>query len=274
MLDESLRRYLRGPKPEDNKYTRGVLGVVTGSEEFPGAAVLGVGAAARSGVGMIRYLGPTQASELVLSAYPEVVLGAGRVDAWLLGSGVSASASSQIEHIRQAVLDQRPKVIDAGALGVIDWDAVTPGTCILTPHAGELARLLDSFSKHAELDYEAVSLAAAITQQVVLLKGNTTLIASPSGEVVAVGPNPSVLATAGTGDVLAGIIGALLASNSVAMSEEQSTPVNFSLLDLPAIAELGVEIHSEAGRRAVSNGSVVAHDLIPQVAKVVSEWQS
>jgi hydroxyethylthiazole kinase-like uncharacterized protein yjeF len=222
---------------------------------------------------MIRYVGPAQASELVLSAYPEIVLGEGRVDAWLLGSGVSANAASQIEHVRHAVLDDRPKVIDAGALTVIDWDAVAPGTCILTPHAGELARLLDSFSKHVELDYEAVGLAAAITQQVVLLKGNTTLIASPSGKVVSVGPNPTVLATAGTGDVLAGILGALLASNSGA-STSQAEHAELSLFDLTAIAELGVEIHSEAGRRASSEGTVVAHDLIPQVAKVVSEWQS
>lgn len=263
MLDESLRGYLRSPGPNDNKYTRGVLGVVTGSSEFPGAAVLSVGAAARTGVGMIRYSGPPEASELVLGAYPEVVLGQGEVDAWLLGCGVSAQAVAQIEIIRAAAIGGAPKVIDAGALSVIDWSTVAPMSCILTPHAGELARLLDSFSQHSDLDYEAVVKAASLTNQVVLLKGNTTLIASPDAGVTAIGPNPPALATAGTGDVLAGIIAALLALNARDTED----------LDLVSLAALGVEIHSEAARRASANGTIVAHDLIPEIALVVSEWQ-
>lgn len=264
MLDASLRKYLRSPNAQDNKYTRGVMGAVIVSDDFPGAAILGVGAAARTGVGMIRYVGPPQVAQLVLASYPEVVIGSGHVDAWLLGSGVSVRSEAQAAAIREASRSSVAKVLDAGALQIVDWSEIEPGTCILTPHAGELARLLDSFSRHLELDYEAVALAARLTNQVVLLKGNTTLIATPDGQVLAVGPNPTVLATAGTGDVLAGIIGALLAANATNSSEH----------DLAPIAALAVEIHSEAARRASANGTVVAHDLIAQIAQVVSAWQS
>ena len=212
---------------------------------------------------MIRYVGPRQVSDLVSTTYPEVVLGVGKVDAWVLGSGVSMQADAQIEVIREAVQSPVAKVLDAGALQCVDWNTVPARTCILTPHAGELARLLDSFSQHLDLDYEAVARAAFLTNQVVLLKGSTTLIASPDGNVIAVGPNPSVLATAGTGDVLAGILGALLAANTIPNEE----------VNLVEIAVLAVEIHSEAARRSSANGTVVAHDLISQIALVVSEWQ-
>jgi len=255
-----LTHLLRSPSVEDNKYTRGVVGFVTGSEAYPGAALLGVSAAARTGIGMIRYVGPESVSKLVIESRPECVLGTGKVDAWVVGSGISGDDSEQVENLRSALSDDKPKVIDAGALTIVDYTKLSPLCAILTPHAGELARLLDSFGRHFELDYEAVQAAAAMTRQIVILKGNTSLIAHPNGEVIAVGPNSTALATAGTGDVLAGVIGAILAANPLA--------------DLVEVAELAILIHSDAARRASVSGPVVAMDVVDALRSVVQDWRN
>ena len=260
MIPERLSYLLHEPQSGDDKYSRGVLGFVTGSERFPGAAVLGGTAAMRTGVGMVRHVAPTSVTNLLLEARPEVVAGFGRAQAWVLGSGVPVDDEVQIANIREAASQSGPLIIDAGALELVDYSTLEPQTCILTPHAGELARLLDHFGKHLDLDYEAVVAAAAITNQVVMLKGNTTLIADPLGEVRAVGPNSTALATAGTGDVLAGILGALLAANAEG---------ELYLLD---VAELAVLIHSEAATRAADAGPVVALDVAEQVRTVVRDW--
>jgi hydroxyethylthiazole kinase-like uncharacterized protein yjeF len=260
MIPERLSYLLHEPQTGDDKYSRGVVGFVTGSERFPGAAVLGVTAAMRTGVGMVRHVAPASVTNLLLEVRPEVVAGFGRAQAWVLGSGVPVDDELQIANILEAAAQKYPLVIDAGALELVDYSTLDPQTCILTPHAGELARLLDHFGKHLDLDYEAVVAAAAITNQVVMLKGNTTLIADPLGEVRAVGPNSTALATAGTGDVLAGILGALLAANAA------SEP---NLLD---VAQLAVNIHSEAATRAAEAGPVVALDVAEQVRAVVRDW--
>lgn len=260
MIPERLSYLLHEPQTDDDKYSRGVVGFVTGSERFPGAAVLGVTAAMRTGVGMVRHVAPASVTNLLLEVRPEVVAGFGRAQAWVLGSGVPVDDEVQVANILEAAAQACPLVIDAGALELVDYSTLDPQTCILTPHAGELARLLDRYGKHLELDYEAVVAAAAITNQVVMLKGNTTLIADPLGDVRAVGPNSTALASAGTGDVLAGILGALLAANAT------SEP---NLLD---VAELAVNIHSEAATRAAEAGPVVALDVAEQVRAVVRDW--
>ena len=260
MIPERLSYLLHEPQTGDDKYSRGVVGFVTGSGRFPGAAVLGVTAAMRTGVGMVRHVAPASVTNLLLEVRPEVVTGFGRAQAWVLGSGVPVDDEVQAAHILEAAAQPCPLVIDAGALELVDYLDLASQTCILTPHAGELARLLDRFGKHLDLDYEAVVAAAAITNQVVMLKGNTTLIAYPLGEVRAVGPNSTALASAGTGDVLAGILGALLAANAT------SEP---NLLD---VAELAVNIHSEAATRAAEAGPVVALDVAEQVRAVVRDW--
>ncbi|MEY3663570.1 MAG: hypothetical protein RI919_1086 [Actinomycetota bacterium] len=260
MVAEHLSYLLHQPQSGDDKYSRGVVGFVTGSERFPGAAILGVTAAMRTGVGMVRHVAATTVTKLLLEVRPEVVAGFGRAQAWVLGSGVPVDDELQVANILEAASQNCPLVIDAGALEVVDYSSLAPQTCILTPHAGELARLLDRFGKHFDLDYEAVVAAAAITNQVVMLKGNTTLIADPHGEVRAVGPNSPALATAGTGDVLAGILGSLLATNADGETD---------LLD---IAELAVHIHSEAAMRAAEAGPVVALDVAEQVRTVIRDW--
>ena len=261
MLPNRLQKYLKTPLEGDDKYSRGVVGFITGSTAYPGAALLGVTAAIRTGIGMVRYLGPDDMQKLVLEARPEVVVQPGRVSAWVIGSGVSAAES---ERFQSAFTDDRPKIIDAGALEVFEQ---LGGPAILTPHAGEAAALVSRLDvpidrKTVEGDPETVALRLAVlTGQTICLKGNITIIANPHGEVVSVGPNPADLATAGTGDVLAGIMGALLAAYSN----------DFDALD---IAQTAVMIHSEAARRLAAEGPIAALELADAVRHVVADWRN
>ena len=262
MLPNRLQKYLRKPETHDDKYSRGVVGFITGSQNYPGAALLGVTAAIRTGIGMVRYLGPESVEKLILEARPEVVCEPGRVSAWVLGSGVPAQDA---ERLNDAFADENPKIIDAGALEVCDF-ATLKGVAILTPHAGEAAALvsrIDAPIDRAGVEAEPEIVArqiALLTGQTVCLKGNITVIANPNFETVSVGPNPADLATAGTGDVLAGIMGALLAANHD----------DFDPLD---IAQTAVLIHAEAARRLAVKGPIAALDLADEVRHVVADWR-
>ena len=126
------------PRPDagSDKYSRGVLGVLAGSPGFPGAAVLCVGAAVRAGVGMVRYLGPEPVARAVLARWPEAVPAQGRVQAWAVGPGLVDADDAAAE-----LLDRpEPAVVDAGALA--GFRAHREAPTLLTPHAGELGRLL------------------------------------------------------------------------------------------------------------------------------------
>ncbi|ERK71953.1 hypothetical protein N136_01677, partial [Leifsonia aquatica ATCC 14665] len=143
------------PGEASDKYSRGVLGVVTGSDRYPGAAVLGVEAAARTGVGMIRYLGAPRPAEEVLRRRPEAVSAGGRVQGWLIGSGMDASArpSDDLLRLKAALADGTPLVVDAGALDLVR-SAVGP--VVVTPHYRELAGML---AAQADDDSDAVTAA-------------------------------------------------------------------------------------------------------------------
>lgn len=263
MLPNRLQKYLRLPDVGDDKYSRGVVGFITGSDEYPGAALLGVNAAMRTGIGMIRFFGPISVEKLILENRPEVVCEPGRVSAWVLGSGTTAKDEPRF---KVAFGDSNPKVIDAGALEFCDYETLK-GSAILTPHAGEAAKLISRFDApidragvEAEPEVVARQLAM-LTGQTVCLKGSVTVIANSDFETVSVGPNPADLATAGTGDVLAGIMGALLAANAD----------DFDPLD---IAQTAVLIHAEAARRLAISGPIAAMELADEVRSVVAEWRS
>ncbi|MEO8529244.1 MAG: ADP/ATP-dependent (S)-NAD(P)H-hydrate dehydratase [Pseudolysinimonas sp.] len=247
------------PADGDDKYSRGVVGFVTGSPRYPGAAVLGVEAALHVGVGMVRYLGPGRATRLVLQRRPEVVTVEGRVQAWVLGSGwdpvVRRDELSNMV-LEPALADTVPKVLDAGALDL--WGQVG-GPVVLTPHAGELARLLDVTRDDIVEDREAaVRKAAADFGAVVLLKGAETLVASPDGAILRVRNATPWLATAGAGDALAGILGSLLATHSDAT-------------DLAPFAAAAAWIHGEAARRASAGGPFTILDLCAALPAVVAD---
>jgi hydroxyethylthiazole kinase-like uncharacterized protein yjeF len=246
------------PGDDDDKYSRGVVGFVTGSARYPGAAVLGVEAALRTGVGMVRYLGPGRATRLVLQRRPEAVTTDGRVQAWVLGSGQDPAERDELTRIQleTAVRQDVPVVLDAGALDV--WPHVA-GPRLLTPHAGELARLLDVSRDDVLTDRDGAALRAAeITGSTVLLKGSESLVASPGGALLRVRNATPWLATAGTGDALAGILGALLTTN-------QAAP------DHARLAASAAWIHGEAARRASGGGPFTVLDLCAELPGVVRD---
>lgn len=201
-----LAALLRAPKPDAHKYTRGVVGLRTGSPGYPGAAVLSVAGANCGLAGMIRYDGGAAAD--VRAAHPEVVVGPGRVQAWVVGSGGGPEAHLDLDSVRGAGV---PIVVDADALAHLDGPPDVPA--VLTPHAGELAGMLAVSRTEIEArPLEHVREAADRFGSVVLLKGRRTLVAEPLGRVCVNTTGTPWLATAGSGDVLAGLIGALLAT--------------------------------------------------------------
>lgn len=204
-----VARWWPWPTPYADKYSRGVLGVDTGSERFPGAAVLSVTGAVHSGAGMVRFTGPQRPAKLMMMRLPSVTLGHGTVNAWLAGCGWGSEASP--ERLAPIIEAGLPAVIDAEALAQLP-DTV-PNDWLLTPHAGELAMLL-GVSRAAVVDDPIGSARAAARrwQATVLLKGSTQYIADPSGVVTLAVPGPAWTAQAGSGDVLAGICGTLLAA--------------------------------------------------------------
>jgi hydroxyethylthiazole kinase-like uncharacterized protein yjeF len=257
------------PARTDHKYTRGVLGVVAGSDTYPGAAVLAALGAVRAGVGIVRYIGPPRVTDHVLMAVPEAVPGLGRVQAWLLGSGVESDAE-QDSAISQALDSGLPCVVDAGALEecvrsrAAGSRPVGADGILLTPHAGELARMLEMLGhgvKRSEVEdrpmFHALWLARE-AEATVLLKGSTTLIADPAGRLSSQDDGPSWLATAGSGDVLAGIAGALMASGVGAM-------------DAGAMAAL---VHGLAGARASGGGPIAASGIAEATPATIADLLS
>jgi len=205
------------PGPRDDKYTQGVTGVLAGSATYPGAAILCTGAAVAATSGMVRYAGTADAE--VVSHWPEVIAtssaqDAGRVQAWVVGPGIGTDDAGE-GALRFALDTDLPVVVDADALTVL---AAHPellrgrtAPTVLTPHAGEFARL----AGHPPGD-DRVAATRALADEfgaTVLLKGNVTVVAEPGTRRTYLNPaGQSWAATAGSGDVLSGVIGSLLAA--------------------------------------------------------------
>ncbi|MEU4191036.1 NAD(P)H-hydrate dehydratase [Kribbella sp. NPDC026611] len=197
------------PHGESDKYSRGVLGLMVGSPQYPGAAVIATAGALAGPVGMVRYIGPDPVAQAVREAHPEVV-GAGRVQAWTIGSGLGDELD--VPRIRELLEADEPVLLDADGLKALD-DSGDHTDILATPHAGELARLLGV--ERATVEAERLKHARQAAERfdaTILLKGATTVIAAPDGRVQVSGNATPWLATAGAGDVLAGLCGALLAS--------------------------------------------------------------
>jgi hydroxyethylthiazole kinase-like uncharacterized protein yjeF len=256
------------PGPESDKYRRGVVGILAGGDEFTGAAVLSTGGAVHGGAGMVRFASVAHPVELVRHRWPEAVTtviepgphGAkvleriGRVQAWVVGPGLGTGAAA--ESLLEAVLTtDLPALVDADGLTVLSRrrDLLRRAApTVLTPHAGELSRLISADRADIEAArLEHVRRAAAELSATVLLKGSTTLVAEADRPVRANPTGTPRLATAGTGDVLSGLIGALLAGG------------------LPALdaATTGAYIHGLAARLAAAptpgaESPISAYDVI------------
>lgn len=272
-LDEwtaaDVRSVLRLPTGSDDKYSRGVVGMRTGSTAYPGAAVLGVEAAWRTGAGMVRYVGPERPTALVLARRPETVAASGRVQAWVIGSGTDAEHRDPAETaaLRELLSGDVPVVMDAGALDLV---GVASAPVLVTPHAREhdrLRRAAGLAPLDADADRQARADAAAETASAlgvaVLLKGAETIVATPSGWVRVSRAGTPWLATAGTGDVLGGVLGALAASAPPATSDE-----------FGPIAATGAWLHGAAGTAAAAlhgpvGGPITALEVAAALPDVV-----
>ncbi|MCI2238776.1 NAD(P)H-hydrate epimerase [Paenibacillus sp. TRM 82003] len=247
----------RRPGPGDDKYSRGVVGVVAGGPDYTGAALLAVDAAVRAGAGMVRYLGPEHPAELVRHHRPEVVVGPGRVQAWVLGPGVSPDDDEQQQRVREALASGEPAVVDAGALAGLP-EGLGPQH-VLTPHAGELSRLLGVLGEDVpRTAVEADPLpharrAARATGATVLLKGSVTTVAGPDGRVLTAASAPAWLSTAGAGDVLAGVLGAALASRAAELARDPALAAE--------VAADAAVLHGWAAALASAGGPMSALDV-------------
>jgi hydroxyethylthiazole kinase-like uncharacterized protein yjeF len=237
------------PRPDEHahKYTRGVVGVRAGSVQYPGAGVLCVAGAASGLCGMVRYA--AGARDEVVAAHPDVVTETGRVQAWTVGSGGGPDVATMLA---EAQLDGVPLVVDADALALVDGPLKVPA--VLTPHAGELSRMtgVDRESIEAAPLRHARE-AAARYDAVVLLKGRRTVVARPDGQVRITTTGVPWLATAGAGDVLAGLIGALLAAG----------------LQPFDAASVGSWLHGAAATYASQGGPLTAPDVARAIPAVV-----
>ena len=250
---DDIRELLPRPGAESDKYRRGVLGLLAGSDRFTGAVLLSAGGAVRGGAGMVRVVTAQVAAVLVRQAWPEVVVtvhpadagwdllgSVGRVQAWVAGPGMGTDEVA-VARLAAILRTDLPVLVDADGLTILSQhEDLLPrqAPTLITPHAGELARLLGTDPASVEAArLEHARRAAAKLGVTVLLKGSTTIIASAEAGPVLVNPTGTPwLATAGSGDVLSGLAGALLAQGLV-----------------PAQAGLaGAYLHGLAGRLAAS----------------------
>lgn len=336
--DATLARYLLKPEADSHKYSRGVVRIIAGSQRFPGAGLLCVAGASHSGVGMIRLNAPERVENLVLAAHPQIVPDGpaltGTCDALVLGPGLDAQKADW--EAAAQLLENTPAVIDASALEPV-CALVKEGKLrlrahhILTPHDGELARCLNLFAgtdtdkttgeiagkladkadkplgKFASQTSPALQLRIQGAQQLgtltgacVLAKGNRTVVVDAKAQVHTLPAATPWLATAGSGDVLAGLMGGLLALNVRAGAgsgggvdaQGRGAPAASAAALAPEIAQLAARLHALAGQLAAeatgpkptevtapkptdatgpkSAGAVVAHPITaPEIAAAI-----
>ncbi|MFZ3415540.1 NAD(P)H-hydrate epimerase [Arthrobacter sp. 3Tela_A] len=276
LLTPDIAALLPQPAAGDQKYTRGVLGIAAGSETYPGAAVLATGAALATGTGMVRYLGPEPVRRLINQTHPEAVcadstVSLTHVQAWVAGPGAGTDEAQRRRAV-DAMASGLPCVIDADALS-----AVEPGLgpqVILSPHAGELSALLGRLGESAaRAAIEAdpltwVQKAAELTGATVLLKGWATLVAAPDGGgVYSQAEATPWLATAGSGDTLSGILGAMLSTGP----ESAPEPGYYA-----RVAAAAASIHGRAGTLAARQGPVqpaLLPEAVRQVISAITQWR-
>ena len=290
--DATLARYLLKPEADSHKYSRGVVRIIAGSQRFPGAGLLCVAGASHSGVGMIRLNAPERVENLVLAAHPQIVpdgpVLTGACDALVLGPGLDAQKADW--EVLAQLLENTPAVIDASALEPV-CALIKEGKLrlrahhILTPHEGELTRCLNLFagtntgeiagkladkadkplgkfaaetSPALQRRIQGAQQLAALTGACVLAKGNRTVVVGTDSQVHLLPAATPWLATAGSGDVLAGLMGGLLALNVRAGAgsgggvdaQGRGAALASAAALAPEIAQLAARLHALAGQLA------------------------
>lgn len=304
--DATLARYLLKPEADSHKYSRGVVRIIAGSQRFPGAGLLCVAGASHSGVGMIRLNAPERVENLVLAAHPQIVPDGpaltGTCDALVLGPGLDAQKADW--EAAAQLLENTPAVIDASALEPV-CALVKEGKLrlrahhILTPHEGELARCLNLFAG-TDTDKTAGEIAgkladkadkplgkfasqtspalqrriqgaqqlAALTGACVLAKGNRTVVVDAEAQVHTLPAATPWLATAGSGDVLAGLMGGLLALNVRAGAGHVGTTVASGSATSADAAGTSQQSVDAQGHAALASAAALAPEIAQLAARL------
>jgi len=261
LTDADVAARLEPPTAGDDKYSQGVVGVLAGSATYPGAAVLCTGAALRTRPGLVRYAGG--AADGVRAAWPEALVteggpgDAGRVQAWVVGPGGGTDDAARAV-LAEVLATDLPVLVDADALTLLarepDLVRRRSAPTVLTPHDREFER----FGTPVGTDrIGAARRLAADLGAVVLLKGDATVVADPGGTTFVNGTGTADLATAGTGDVLSGIAGAVLATQGT------------TGLDTAEAAAVAAHLHGRAGRLAAQRGPLIAGDLVRRLPEAL-----
>ena len=253
--DADVDRLLPRPQDGDDKYSRGVVGIAAGSQQYTGAAVLATGAAVRAGAGMVRFAGASHPAEQVRARWPEVVVShhrggevvnAGRVQAWIVGPGLGTD-SAAVATVEAVLAQDVPVLVDADALTIAaqhpQWLRDRTAPTLLTPHDREFARFGDDVTSDRIGSARALALELGVC---VLLKGAATLVVGHDARTRVNATGVPALATAGTGDVLAGAAGSLLAQG----------------LDPLDAGSVAAHLHGRAGAAAAAGGTTSASAVL------------
>lgn len=272
---ELIKNKLSKRPVDANKGTFGKALIVAGSKNYPGAAILSSLACARSGVGLITVSTDRNTYKVIVPKIPfatfldfsEVEENLEKYDSILIGPGLGKSETVK-SLIKQLIFSDKLKqikvILDADALNIIseikDWFEVLKSDDILTPHPGEMARLTKLSIDEIQNNRHEIALKfSTVWNKTIILKGAQTVIATPQGEIFTSEFSNPLLATAGTGDVLAGIITGLLAQG----------------LNLIDAANLGVYIHGLAAdilREEFDDRGMIATDLIEKLPEVFKRF--
>ena len=262
LTDADIAPHLDAPDPGDDKYSRGVVGVLAGSATYPGAGVLCTGAALRTRPGLVRYAGT--AAEGVRAAWPEAIVtsgrpgDAGRVQAWVAGPGMGTDDDAR-SALTEVLATDLPVVVDADGLTLASRHRELVGErsapTVLTPHDREFARIFGDVGTDR---VAAARRAAAELGCTVLLKGDATVVADADGTAYVNGTGTSWLATAGTGDVLAGVLGAVLATG----------------LPPGKAAAVAAHLHGRVGQLAAADGPLIAGDLVRRLPEAIARLRA
>lgn len=267
---QSAREFLLAPSADEDKYRRGVVGVVAGSDTYPGAGLLATLAASNTGVGMVRLNSTRRVEDLVLHYAPGVVTVGGRIQSGVIGPGCTNECYDDCRELAQFCIDSKlPLVIDAGALDLVkglrdyaDAHSRSLSRTILTPHHGEAARLLTQLGhplSRADVDADPATSAkelASLTGAIILLKSSTTLFSylhhdqgNRTQEIFSIPQETPWAGVAGSGDVLAGTVAGIAAGFQARAERRQGNP-SISEAECATLASLGAWVHAQAAFRA------------------------
>lgn len=278
---QSAREFLFAPSADEDKYRRGVVGVVAGSDTYPGAGLLATLAASNTGVGMVRLNSTRRVEDLVLHYAPGVVTVGGRIQSGVIGPGCTNERYEDCRELAQFCIESKlPLVIDAGALDLVkglrdyaDAHSRSLSRTILTPHHGEAARLLTQLGhplSRADVDADPATSAkelASLTGAIILLKSSTTLCSylhhdqgNRTQEIFSIPQETPWAGVAGSGDVLAGTVAGIAAGFQARAERSQGNP-SISEAECASLASLGAWVHAQAALRASVGSQGHAHPI-------------